>query len=712
MKPGHKLVLAIAAAVGLVAVMLAAYFALVLSTLEATARARYQPLLAACTNLLPLLGAMLVIGAGLVLAPLFRKYVVAPLRLAQGTRIIATANAAHRLATEGSAELRELAAAVNVLADHHETAMREAQAQAAEAREAAEREKNQLAALMAELAHSVIVCNLEGRVLLYNTAAQELFSQPDMPLGNRLLGLGRSVFALIDRTLVAHGLERLNEQIARGVSRPSAHLITATRTGRLLRAQMAPVRTPAQAIDGYILTFTDAGEEFVSGQRRDELLLTLTEGTRATLANVQAAAEALAQADELDAARRSAFLTVIREEVERHARRLAAAVREHADVAKARWPLDEMHGAALIAMAQQRIEHITGSPIRTVAASHEGWLRIDSYALVQALAYLARRLHETYGAAGLFLQLHPNGRYAELELGACDIPGDGAPIEHWEHEPLSAMGELEHRTVRGVIERQGGEIWHELNAERRIAHFRLLLPLAERPPLPFAPAVIHESRPEFYDFDLFRQPGLTAALENRRLAELSYTVFDTETTGLAPSQGDEIIAIGAVRIVNGRVLAHEAFEQLIDPQQPLTAVATQITGIETAMLKGQPKIATILPLFHRYCEDTVLVAHNAAFDMRFLQLKEDASGVRFSHPVVDTLLLSAVLHPALESHKLEAIAERLGVSVIGRHTALGDAMVTAEVFLKMIPQLANRGIVTLKDAQDASQQTYYARVRY
>jgi DNA polymerase-3 subunit epsilon len=98
--------------------------------------------------------------------------------------------------------------------------------------------------------------------------------------------------------------------------------------------------------------------------------------------------------------------------------------------------------------------------------------------------------------------------------------------------------------------------------------------------------------------------------------------------------------------------------------------------------------------------------------MRFLQLKEARLGIRFDQPVLDTLLLSAVLHPNQESHRLEAIAERLGVSVLGRHTALGDAMVTGEIFLKMLPLLAGMGIHTLRQAREASEKTFHARLQY
>jgi DNA polymerase-3 subunit epsilon len=138
----------------------------------------------------------------------------------------------------------------------------------------------------------------------------------------------------------------------------------------------------------------------------------------------------------------------------------------------------------------------------------------------------------------------------------------------------------------------------------------------------------------------------------------------------------------------------------------------KITGITPEMLATHPTAEQVLPAFHRFCEETVLVAHNAAFDMRFLQLKETSAGVRFTQPVLDTLLLSAVLHDDLESHRLEAIAERLGINVIGRHTALGDAIVTAEAFLRMIPLLAAKGVRTLKEARDAAERTFYARVKY
>jgi DNA polymerase-3 subunit epsilon len=248
---------------------------------------------------------------------------------------------------------------------------------------------------------------------------------------------------------------------------------------------------------------------------------------------------------------------------------------------------------------------------------------------------------------------------------------------------------------------------------RHESFFRLLLPLAAAgEQLDAAQFVRGDSRPEVYDFDLFRPSEQARELAERRLVELSYTVFDTETTGLQPSAGDEIIQVGATRIVAGKLRREDCFDQLVNPQRDIPAAGIPIHGISAEMVAAAPAIDAVLPAFHAFAQDTVLVAHNAAFDMRFLELKQAATGVVFDQPVLDTLLLSALVHPQQQSHQLEAIAERLGVPVLGRHTAIGDAIVTAEVFLKLLPLLAERGIHTLGQAREAARQTYYARVSY
>ena len=130
------------------------------------------------------------------------------------------------------------------------------------------------------------------------------------------------------------------------------------------------------------------------------------------------------------------------------------------------------------------------------------------------------------------------------------------------------------------------------------------------------------------------------------------------------------------------------------------------------MLSNQPTIEQVLPNFFEFCRDTVMLGHNVAFDMRMLQLKEEMTGVRFINPILDTMLLSSVVHPAQNDHSLNAIAQRLGITIVGRHTALGDARATGQIFLKLIPLLKDNGIATLLQARQASEKSYYARLKY
>jgi len=664
-----------------------------------------------------------------ILRGLFNQYVQGLSRMAELMRLMLGANRNFRVALEGPPEVQLLGKAINELAQQRDDLLTDVEAQIRRANTSLEEEKNRLAALMSELTQSVVVCNLDGRILLYNNRARlqfRAFSQGAGAAGSgALLGLGRSIFSVFDRNLIAHALESLQTRLAD--SQPSTHFVTATRAGQLIRVQVAPVLSAAtgdgdkdgreenspRTIGGYVLMLDNITRAVDSETKRDELLQNLTEGSRAALANIRAAVETLLEYPDIEAEQRERFLRIIGDEVLVMGQRLDKTLESHADAMKARWPLEEMLGADLIAAAQRRIEAKFGLTVKIDTLDADLWVKVDSFSLLQAISYLAGRLQEAFDIRLLRFRLEPSGRLAHLDMVWMGAAISTETLHGWELEPMNLSGENSPLTLRDIMDRHGGELWFKRESATQLAYFRLLIPVAARQDA-LEPATLlrGESRPEYYDFDLFKRRDQDHALDDRLLTDLTYTVFDTETTGLQPSQGDEIIQFGAVRIVNGRMLRSESFEQLVDPRRKMRAESIAIHGLSQAMVDGQPTIDRILPEFHRFCEDTVLVAHNASFDMRFLQLKEEATGIRFTQPVLDTLLLSAVIHANQESHKLELIAERLGIAIIGRHTALGDAIVTGEVFLRMIPLLNDMGIHTLGEALAAAQKTYYARVQY
>jgi DNA polymerase III subunit epsilon len=627
---------------------------------------------------------------------------------------------ASRLSAQGTKELQDLIAAVNRLAGQHQARDVEIEARIRAANAAAEADRNRFAVLMAELAQGVIVCNMDGRVLLYNRRARALFADASGQ-GMAVLGLGRSIYGIFDRHLIAYALENIT-----GRRTAHRHFVAVTESGRLLRVLVAPIPeagTPAEqgagpdsghGLSGYMTMIEDMTETFDSESMRDQLLQNLTESSRGPVGNLRAAAETLYDYADMSAEDHQRFLAVVRDEAEGLAGRVEAAARKYAAVLKSRWPLEEMLGADLLTAARRRIADRCALQVSLEEVDAEVWIKVDGFSLLQAMTYFAARLHDEYQIRDLRLRLTRDGAMAHMDLIWSGVFMSTETVMQWELDPMTVAGESSPLTVRDIVERNGGEVWFQRDHAAYRAFFRFLLPAVsgQQAPLSGAATAMVDSRPEFYDFDLFRDDDLGLALDDRLLAQLDYTVFDTETTGLEPSAGDEIIQIGAVRIVNRRLLRHEAYEQLIDPLRSLPPQSVKIHGITADMLAGQPPIARVLPIFRAFVADTVLVAHNAAFDMRFLELKEAATGIRFDRPVLDTFLLSAVLFPNQETHRLEAIADRLGVSVMGRHTAVGDAIVTAEVFLKMLPLLADKGIRTLGEAREASEKTYHARIKY
>ena len=704
------------------AVWLVLAFGLVVVTLDAAGRAQLVQWLLPRSPLLVLVWALGVVLALLGLRRWWLPGVAVLPELAEQTRAVVNAGQPLQLKARTAPDEQRLVDAVNALAAQRDALRGDVAAEVARASASVRLERNRLAALMSELTQSVVVCNRDGRILLYNQRARRQFrvlsDAPQLADGAELIGIGRSIYAVFDKKLVAHALDSIGQRLARGAAQPSAQFVTATRGGQLLRVQVAPVTDTdggdgapgTAALGGFVLMLDNITRSFEEETARGQLLHGLTEGSRASLASLQAAVEMLGY-DDLEPAMRERFLGVLRDEVRTLAGRVDEVARQSADSLRTRWPLEEMQGAEFLAVAARQVGAQCGVPVTAAPADARLWLKLDSFSMLQALTYLGQRLVDEFAVRALTLRLAAQGTRAQLDLVWTGHAMSTETVMSWEMDAMRIGAETHPLSVRDVVERHDAEMWFERDRAAHQAFFRFLLPLAGSGD-EGAPAERIESRPEFFDFDLFAQADTDTALDERPLGDLVYTVFDTETTGLNPSGGDEIIQIGAARVVNGRLLRQESFEQLVDPGRDIPKAGIAIHGITPDMVVGQPRIDEVFPAFHQFAQDTVLVAHNAAFDMKFLQAPARRTGLRLQQPVLDTLLLSAVVHPHQESHRLEAIAERFGITVLGRHTALGDALVTAEVLLKLIPLLRDMGIVTLGQARAAAQQSYYARLKY
>ncbi len=182
------------------------------------------------------------------------------------------------------------------------------------------------------------------------------------------------------------------------------------------------------------------------------------------------------------------------------------------------------------------------------------------------------------------------------------------------------------------------------------------------------------------------------------LAEEEFVVFDLETTGLSPTV-NEIIEIGAVKIKNGRIIG--SFSRIVRPQNAIPAEVQRLTGILPEMIDGADGIEMVLPQFMEFVGSAVLVAHNAQFDTGFIRVNLTRTARKeLENPVVDTLSLARALLPKLKNHKLKNLAEEFGVALERHHRAVDDAHATAEIFVKMVELLVDRGINSLDQIND------------
>jgi DNA polymerase-3 subunit epsilon len=530
-------------------------------------------------------------------------------------------------------------------------------------------EKALLEALLSDVPVGVLLCSAEHQLVFYNGQAVDLL---------RSGGLDRPLFDYLREGPIRHAYERLRETDDPDAA--SDVLCSSVGGERVLAARMRLLGTGGKG-PGYVLTLRDVTADLVTSSHREALLSEVFDRVKRPAANLQTVvgvrSETVRGQDPLDDA--------IRTEVDALGRALAELSSRYEEGRAESWPMTMTRASDLLDGLRARMES------RGLTAGIEAGpllLRCNAFEVIVLMAGLAETIAAAAGVSQFGLSVEEDGPGAMLRLTWTGQPLSVGQMERRLNAPLD--DDIPGMTGRRVLETHATELWPERGPGDRAS---LCFPIlrarrAGRRPLPIARTVV-------YDFDLLSK-SRNALVMDSPLDDLTYVVFDTETTGLLPAQGDEIVQIAAVRIVNGRRVEGEVFDTLVNPRRSIPPSSTEVHGITDAMVQEAPDIDDVCRRFHKFATGAVLIAHNAPFDMEFLRRREEAIGLRFENPILDTVLLSAVVFGQMETHSLDALTHRLGITIPeeARHTAIGDTVATADAFLKLLPMLRARELVT------------------
>jgi len=618
-------------------------------------------------------------AVGFTIYTVLNHFFIPLTKLPDEISVISTVNSSHRINIEGGKEILAITKAINLFADHHETLQKNIKEEINRKRAELEIEKNMLASFFDELPQGIIACNTEGEIILFNKKAKVIEAQ------NHTIGIGRSIFDIMDKDIITNALYEINVKKPKRHEAASSSFIALSPGNVVIKADISPITDRRNNFAGFIVVFYNIGKDFELYAKIDNIFKCTGNEILSCLDQIKKENMVMPE------------MAAIEENLKKSEQDFIEKIKE-------RLPFLVVSDRDIITTVQKKAGEKLNISLKPQFPAHINWIRIETYSFIYAFLSILTILKNKTLKKAFNCTLFKEDNFLAIFF---HIPDAEKNLNIFKDENLFLK-------LKDFLNYHAAQISLSFN-EKSEKGIKILLPLAEmKEPEGLRNIVIAQDayeRPDFFDFDLFTKRKSDSKLNEMHLEDIVYTVLDTETTGL-DTQNDEIISIGAVRIVNGRILNGEKFNQFIDPKMNIPLESEKIHGINNKMVEGKPDIKEVLPLFYKFSENTVLVAHNAAFDMKMFSMKEAETGIKFDSPLLDTLLLALIVYPMHKKHDMASIANFAGVDIVGRHTAMGDASATAEIFLKLIPLLAKKGIHTLNDAVEASKNTLYSKLKY
>lgn len=475
---------------------------------------------------------------------------------------------------------------------------------------------------------------------------------------------------------------------------------------------LVPISGKRRQWHGYILTLEDVTRRIANEMRRAKAFQALIQEQRSAVGSIRAGIEAVLEFPDMEEQGRQNFLEMVHGEILDLSRRFEGLEDDLSKHLDDRWSRQDVLASDLIAAVERHVQDALGLKLEMSVPVEPLYLRVDRYAIARSMIFLIEQLLSACRAENLALVVEVKSTSVILQLSWQGAVLHKEALHSWGQRNVLTELPGSSMTLFEVIERHSGAIWPHRSGPNARPTVQLLLPLGDAYEVESATMLQDMGQGHEFDLRLSNQAARSETVAGTPLSDLMFTVIDTETTGMRPDKGDEIIAIGAVRVVNGRVLSREIFDSFVHPSVPISPESEAVHGISISMLRGQPPMAEVFPELRRFIEETIIVGYSIEFDLAFFRNVVAETGIRLDNPFLDVLLLENLVMPSKEGKGLDDIAERLGISITGRHTALGDAMTTAEVLIALMPLLEQKGIHTLGQAIEACAASNVARPRF